>query len=208
MCASEACRRLLAILVLLTLLPGAWAADAKKDAAKEQLRRMQQLQRKLEQEKTQLSQDKAAAEGRLKEVEGRLGDARQRAAAAGRQVEALTRDLETLGAEKSALAGRLAETEQRLGAMAGRFEAAEQERQRLEALAGSQQKSLADCSGRNDKLAQQGRQLLEAYQRKSCMDATLQRDPVFGLKRIEVENFVEDEAEKLEAQRFEGTARR
>jgi len=206
MCASDVCRRLIAVLLLATLLPVAWAADGKKDAAKEQVRRMQQLQRKLEQEKAQLGQEKAAAEGRLKEVEGRLGEARQRAAASTRQVEALTRDLETLGTEKAALAARLDETAGRLAAMTDRHEAADRERQRLEALTATQKQSLADCSGRNDRLLRQGRQLLEAYERKSCLDATLQRDPVFGLKRVETENFVEDEAERLEEQRFERPA--
>jgi chromosome segregation ATPase len=210
MCASDP-RRLAALFlvaaVLAAVLTPAGAADNKKDAAiKEQVRRMQQAQRKLEQEKTQLGQEKAAAEDKLKQVEGKLGDARQRAAGAAQRVATLGKELEVMTGEKEALAARLADTEKRLAQTTGQFTDAERERKRLEALVADRKQALAECEEKNGKLFLQGRHLLESYQRKSCADAALQREPLLGLKRIEIENFVEDQTEALAAQRIEKAA--
>jgi hypothetical protein len=39
------------------------------------------------------------------------------------------------------------------------------------------------------------------YEKKSCFDSSLQREPFTGLKRVEIENAIEDMREKLDSSR-------
>jgi chromosome segregation ATPase len=208
MCASDLKGLLLPLLAAAFLASPALAADKKGDAAKEQVRRLQQMSRKLEQEKAQLSQEKAAAEGRLKESEEKLGDVQGKVAGANRRAAQLAKDLEALRGEKDALAAKLGEMEKQLAETTGQYRAAEGERKRLEALAAQQKQAIASCEGHNAKLHGQGVALLEQYRSKGCFDAALQGEPFTGLKQVAIENFVEDNREKLDEHKIERPAGR
>lgn len=204
MCAS---RRLAIVLAAFLALPGATLAqsdDRRVDAAREQVRRLQLANRNLEQEKSQLTQEKVAAEGRLKKVEGKLGEVRRKVVGAQRRATDLAKDLDALRGEREKLAGRLAETEKRLAETGDRLRNEEGERKRLETLAARQKQSIAQCEGLNAKLHEEGLTVLERYRKKSCLDAILQAEPFTGLKRVEIENFVEDSRDKLDDLRLKG----
>lgn len=207
MCASK--RKLLLALLgagLIVAMPVS-AADKKPDPAREQARRLQQANRKLEQDKTQLAKEKTEAEGRLKEAEDRLGEVQRRVAGAQRRATDLAKDLDTLRGEKEKLAGQLAETEKRLAETGDGLRKEEEERKRLDALAAQQKQSIAQCEGLNAKLHDEGVALLDRYQKKGCFDAALQGEPFTGLKRVEVENFIEDSREKLDQLRIDAQVR-
>ncbi|WP_200383440.1 hypothetical protein [Rhodocyclus tenuis] len=194
-------RPLLALLVLAGALAlPAFAADKKNDPAKEQARRMQQMQRKFEQEKSQLTQEKAELEEKFKEASGELEETRKQAT---RKTSALEKQLAATRNEKEALGSKLAETEQRLAALTEQQRNTEAERKRLETLAAEQKKSLADCAARNEKLHEQGVELLERYEQKGCFSAALQGEPFTGLKRVAIENFMEDNRERLDEQKLQ-----
>ncbi len=203
MYASDPRALLLALLAAALVVAPAVAAEKKADPAKEQARRMQQANRKLEQEKAALVQEKTAAEGKLKESADQLGAVQRKVAGANRRVAELEKDMETLRAEKEGLTGKLAETEKQLVATTGQFRTAEDERKRLVLLAAQQKQSIASCEDHNAKLHGQGVALLEKYQAKGCFDAALQADPFTGLKQVEIENFVEDNRDKLDEHRIE-----
>lgn len=208
MCASDMKTIFLPLLAAAFLAAPTLAADKKADPAKEQVRRLQQMSRKLEQEKSVLAQEKAAAEGKLKESEDKLGEVQRKVAGANRRTTELTKELETLRAEKEALAAKLAETEKQLGDATGQYRKAEAERKQLEALAAQQKQSIASCEDHNAKLHGQGVALLERYQAKGCFDAALQGEPFTGLKQVAIENFVEDNREKLDEHKIERPAGR
>jgi predicted nucleic acid-binding Zn-ribbon protein len=191
-------RRLALVLLAAMLALPAVAAD-KADPAKEQLRRMQLMQRKLEQEKTQLTQEKTELDGKLKESEGKLDDVRKQGA---RKAAALQKELATVQADKEALTTKLADTEQRLARLSETQRLTEAERQRLEALSAQLKQSLSGCEAKNESLHRQGVELLQRYEQKGCFDAMLQGDPITGLKRVEIENFVEDNRERLDEQKL------
>lgn len=186
------------LLAALLMVAPVVAAEKKPDPAREQARRMQQMQRKLEQEKSQLAQEKSAAETKLKEVEDKLGEAHRKSALAGRHAATLEKELETQRGEKEKLAGQLAETEKRLADISDKLRKEEGERKRLEALAAQQKQSIAQCEGLNAKLHDEGVALLDRYRKKSCFDAALQDEPFTGLKQVEIENFIEDSRDKLD----------
>lgn len=196
-------------LAAFSLLAGpAAAADKKSDPAKEQARRLQQANRKLEQEKSQLAKEKTEVEARLKEAEGKLGAVQGRAAGADRRVAQLTKELDALRTEKDVLGSKLGESERRLAELAGQLRKESDERKRLDVLAAQQKQSIGQCESLNAKMHSEGMALLDKYRSKGCFDTVLQGEPFTGLKQVEVENFLEDSRDKLDAQRFDRQANR
>ena len=208
MSGSDMKRRFALALLAMTMALPVFGADKKADPAKEQLRRMQQMQRKLEQEKAQLTQEKTELDGKLKDAGGKIDDARKQAGAAARKATGLEKELEALKTEKEAVAGKLAETEAELRKTHEQQRTTEAERKRLEALAAQQKQSIANCEEHNAKLHGQGLILLEKYQSKSCFDTVLQSEPFTGLKQVEIENFVEDNREKLDEHKLDRQTQR
>jgi chromosome segregation ATPase len=176
-------------------------AAKKADPAREQMRCMQQMNRKLEQEKSRLSGEKTEIEEKLKSAEGKLDET---ARESGRRAKAL----EALRAEKDQLAERLGQTEKQLADTAERLRQEESARQKQEALAAQRLTSIEQCSALNEKLHGEGVRVLEKYRDKGCFDAALQHEPFTGLKQVEVENFVEDQHEKLDELKFDARAAR
>jgi len=178
------------------------AAERKNDPAKEQARRMQQMQRKFDEEKAQLTQARAALEGELAAAQKKGDDATRRAGA-------LQRESAALRSGGEALRAKLAETEGELAATRKALAEAEAEGKRLQAALAGEKQSLATCTTRNEALHRTGVELLARYESKSCLDSALQAEGITGLKRVEVENLVEDTREQLDAQRLatEGHAR-
>jgi chromosome segregation ATPase len=195
MSASKACL-LASVMLAVALTPtSARAAEKKADPNKEQIRRLLLSQRKLEQEKVILAQEKDA-------VAAELGEVKRKVEGEARRVANLRKELDTQRAEKEAVARKLAETEAALQKLLEQQRATETERKRLDTLAAQQNQSIAGCEAKNEKLHQHGVELLERYQQKGCFDAALQADPFTGLKRVEIENFVEDNREKLDEQKL------
>lgn len=198
--------RLLALLLLaMTLASPALGADKKADPAREQMRRMQQMQRKLEQEKAQLTQEKTELDGKLKDVEGKLDDTRRQAA---RKAAGLEKELATVQSAKESLTAKLSDTEQQLARLTEQQRTTDAERKRLETLSAQLQQSVTGCEAKNEKLHKHGVELLERYEKKGCFDAFLQGEPLTGLKQVEIENFVEDNREKLDEHKLDRPALR
>lgn len=195
MCASRSGLLAGVILAATLIVAPALAAEKKADPNKEQMRRLQQAQRKLEQEKTLLVQEKAA-------VETELGETKKKVEGEARRAASLRKELEAASTAKATVAAKLAETEAELGLVKEQQRTTEAERKRLDALAARQKQSIAGCEAKNEKLHAQGVELLDRYQRKGCFDTVLQVDPFTGLKQVEIENFVEDNRERLDEQKL------
>jgi chromosome segregation ATPase len=54
------------------------------------------------------------------------------------------------------------------------------------------------CEKQNDQLVSMGFSLLEAYESKGLSEAVKQNDPFFGLKKVEIENLVQDYQHQIE----------
>jgi hypothetical protein len=57
------------------------------------------------------------------------------------------------------------------------------------------------CTERGQELRKTSNEVLDLYEKKTCKDSTLQGEPFTGLKRVEIENAVEDMRDKLDSQR-------
>ncbi|MFY9514605.1 MAG: hypothetical protein WAQ05_26860, partial [Rubrivivax sp.] len=65
--------------------------------------------------------------------------------------------------------------------------------------------ALADAQRRVRELHQLGQEAVQRYLDKGAADQALQRDPVFGLAGVRIENVAEDLRMRLDAQRLPAT---
>lgn len=193
MCASRTTLATLLLAAAFVATP-VIAAEKKGDSGKAEVRRLQQMQRQLEREKIRLAEEKASAETELGEVRKKVDGESRRAAA-------LSRDVRTLRAEREAMAAKLAETEAELVKTREAQRAAEAEGKRLHAALAAEKQQLVVCTERGQELRKVSGEILELYEKKSCLDSGLQHEPFTGLKRVEIENAVEDMREKLDSPR-------
>jgi chromosome segregation ATPase len=209
---------LIGLAAALFIVP-ARAADKADKSGKDQtqMRRLQQQLRVTEQEKVklaqQLTQQKAEAENQLKEAQSRAIDARRRSETMSGRNGTLSKEVEAIKArhdaikaefealaaasktEHAALSAKLADTERRLAEQRSAFEA---EKQQFETVTAQNKNTLSGCQARNDSLYKLGNELLDRYEKKSCVTAVLQAEPFTGLKRAQVEKVIEEYREKLD----------
>ncbi|MDP3538830.1 MAG: hypothetical protein Q8S26_09015 [Azonexus sp.] len=182
------------VLAVVILSSPAFAAEKKADPGKAEVRRLQQAQRQLTLEKDQLEDQKAA-------VEAELGEVKKKADGEARRASSLNRELGALRSARDAATARLAETEAELRKTQEAQRAAEAESKRLQNALALEKQQHVSCVESGKALRQVSGEVLELYESKSCFTTTLQREPLTGLKRVEVENAIEDLREKLDSQR-------
>lgn len=182
------------VLAIFVLNSPAFAAEKKSDPSKEQVRRLQQVQRQLEEEKAKLSDARAAAEAEL-------GESRKKAEGEARRSVALSRELASLRGARDAAMAKLATSEAELHRTQELQRGSEAENKRLQSLLANEKQQLASAFERNKELHKVSGEVLGLYEKKSCFDSTFQHEPLTGLKRVEIENAVEDLREKLDSQR-------
>lgn len=80
----------------------------------------------------------------------------------------------------------------------------EMERGELKATVSAQREGIRQCTRKNLELYQANLDLLDRYQAKGVWDAMLQREAVTGLRRVEIENLVEDYRRRLDQMQVVG----
>lgn len=185
------------------------ATPADAASGKDQVRRLQQRLSALEQEKGQLLQEKSELDGKLKESTGQIVHAKQGAEVANRKLVSLEAKLRTSEQEKSDLAHKVealeekrAATGKELAETAASLRQEQQVRAQVEANLGQRNKDYASCVTRNESLHRTGLSLLKDYEEKTCTTSVLQGEPLTQLKRVSLENALEDYRQKLDAQRI------
>ena len=179
------------------------AADGKASREQMQVKRLQQSQRKLQQENMQLAQEKAALDGQLKAAQESLDESSSKAQIAASRAAALSKELKGTKTEKETLAAKLAETEIKLAETKEALNKSALAGRQLDADLQQKNESLTICQAKNAKLHGYGVDLLDRYEKKGCGDALLQADPFTQLKRVEIENLMEDYREKLDEQKLD-----
>lgn len=202
------------ILVGMSLLGNsAWADDKHERAA---VRRVQQQMQQVEQEKAALQQqvsgfeqEKSALSGAKDALAKKAQSAESRAAVEGRKRQSLQQELETVRKENQALQEQKTEAEKRLSEMTARQTASARqlavlqgEKKQTEANLAMREKQIASCDDKNLKIYQYGRDLIRQCRDRSATDAVLRLEPVTGIKRVEVENMLEEYRDKLDAQKL------
>ena len=194
------------LLIIMTMLaPLAVAQEARRDGSDASARMQQQLQ--------QLASERTGLQAENAQLKAQVAKLDRDAKAFTTEKEALTRragvaESKVNRAESSqqSASSRLESTESRLNEVVGKYkELAEQlrkiesERNDLARHAAQDGQNLKVCAERNVQLAGIANEALDRYQKKGCFGALAQAEPFTGLKRIEVENAVDDYRQQIDS---------
>ncbi len=196
--------------------PGFAGSDKKAGREKEALRRVQmQLQQvqgqvaTLEQEKSQLGSQLDQARKEARAVQGKLRKLIQSLSEEKSRGEQLRKEVEEVKQALASSKSRLADTEAGLAETSNKLQRTQQtlarteaDKRQLEGVKLRNEKEIASCEDKNLKLYQTGRALMTRFEQKSCGEILAQKEPFTGLKRVEVENLLEEYRDKLDEQKL------
>ena len=190
--------------------PGALAASAagnagNKDQKKERqaLRRMQQQLNEIQQQKSVLDQEKTVLEETLKKTHGETESHKRSAASAATRASRLEKDIDAANKEKTQLHTQLDDAKKQNEELSGQRKQLEQDLKNTTTALEKQNEQRVLCEANNDQLYRIGRELADWYTSKGAMNAILEAEPFTRMKRVEMENLLENYRDKLEGQHLE-----
>ena len=175
--------RIVALFSAAMFMAPAMMADTVRaaDAADQKVERMQRLLRQVSQERDSLQAENTRLKSEIEELNRKhtgikknsdtaLAKSRESNAALSMELERTTQNLQQTQSEKNLL---------------------------QETVVGQAQQ-LETCGSHNVKLLQVNRDLLGQYANKGFFDSLMQREPVIGLKGVELENILQDYQDRLD----------
>lgn len=200
---------LLLVLASTFLTGNAWSQDKPASREREALRRVQQQVQQVRQEKTALEEKLAGFEQEKEKLAGQVNDAQARAKSASAKNQQLQVALDAMTQEKQALQTQKTELEQRLAELTTKHASTERElaqtqvqKKQTESTLSTRDQQVASCEDKNLKLYQHGRGLIEQCRDRSATDVLLRLEPFTGIKRVGLENVLEEYRDKLDAQKL------
>ena len=118
------------------------------------------------------------------------------------EVAQLKADLGAVKAKKTNTDGALVKSKETLREIQENLDKTLSEKQVAEASATERGRQLEQCTIKNTKLYELNGELLQRYARKGVMDAMVRREPFTGLKKVEMENLLQDLQDKNDEQRI------
>jgi chromosome segregation ATPase len=184
---------------------GADPSDARAAREREMLHRAHEALRQSQEQNTELGRAKEETEQKLKDAAAQLDAARSASkssqsalqsklqAAAAAQAD-LTQQLELAKQQIAQLTAQQQETAKRLSARETALKQTEQDLQLSKT-------ANASCEAKNLKLYEYSSELVQRYQKKGVWAALTQKEPVFGIKEVGIENVMQEYQEKLASQK-------
>ena len=187
------------------------------------LRRLQDQTRKAEQEKSVLAAEvealkktlKAAEQGtarvgkKTREAEKALTLAEQRNATLmvekvnlSERVDQMQKSLQEVRGDLAGLERKLSESGTALEQAARLGQSQKSEIDRAQSVIGQRDREITACETKNLKLYEYNVDLLGRYEGKGFVDVIRQREPLTGLKGVEMENLLEEYRDKLDDQKI------
>lgn len=165
-----------------------------------EFKRLQQKLKASEQEKMQLRQGKEEADAQLADSAAKLKKSNSSLAAEKRKLADLQKEMDLLTAVKEDLDAKLHATTDKLTETEQLLAQTQQAKRNVEGELSARTQSLADCSIKNESLHRTGVDVLKHYQEKGCWTALLEKEPLTQLKRVELENQLDEYRELLDKQ--------
>lgn len=205
-------------LVIPSFAPSAFAQEPNARQAnrdREILRRVQEAQRQAEDARVRAETEKAAVEGQLadvqkkaKAVEAGVAQERRRASELQQKLDAMTRDHASADAERKSLAEQVRQAREEINRQAAelvrRDDALMARASEIAALQSSGKQgaaALAVCEEKNGALAVVATELMDKYRDVGFWEALQRREPFTRVRRVEVENLLEEYRDRVEASR-------
>ncbi|MES2501535.1 MAG: hypothetical protein V4545_02930 [Pseudomonadota bacterium] len=200
--------------------PVADAAEKKDKAARRQALMMQKMKQDMEAEKAamqaQFEAQKKTLEEQLLAKNTELEQTSGELAASQRKAKNLSAELSKTQTEKTAIETKLTDTQATLDStkntltdLQGVHAQAladlkfnDNQRKTISANLADTTKQLNTCAAQNAKLHQFGTELIQIYDKPSQYDAVMRKEKFFQLKRVELENILQNQQDKLDEQRF------
>ena len=164
----------------------------------------------------QFDTQKKEFEDKIKSIDEELAKQTKKLVVAERKNKNLEADIAKVTAEKLALDSKLQQTQSTLDISQNNL--AEQKKQYTKAQADlkfndSQRKTLStnlaqtnkamdECTIKNGKLHQFGSELIQIYDKPSTYDAAMRKEQFFQLKRVELENILQNKQDSLDEARY------
>lgn len=117
------------------------------------------------------------------------------------EIAQLKTEIETLKAKKTNSDGALVKTKESLREIQENLDKTLAEKQVLETSVAERGRQLEQCTIKNTKLYELNGELLQRYARKGVMDVMAKREPFTGLKKVEMENLLQELQDKNDEQR-------
>ena len=113
----------------------------------------------------------------------------------------LKADLAALKAKKSSTDGALVKSKESLREIQENLDRTVAEKKMAEEEAAERGRRIEQCSVKNAKLHELNSELLQRYANKGVVDAMVRREPFTGIKKVQLENLIQDLQDKIDAQR-------
>jgi len=201
---------LMLLVLASTFLTGnAWSQDKAASREREALRRSQQQVQQIRQEKTALEEKLTSFEQEKEKLAKQVNGAQARAKSESAKNQQLQQALDAKTQESQTLQEQKTELEQRLAELTAKQAVTERELAKIQAEKNLAQSTLstrdqqvAGCEDKNVRLYQYGRGLIEQCRDRSASDMALRLEPFTGIKRVAMENLLEEYRDKLDAQKI------
>ena len=195
------------------------AAEKKDKAARRAALMVQKAKQEMEQEKSnmqaQFDLQKKELEDKVKSNDEQLQKRSANLGVAQRKLGGLQSELTKVNSEKTALETKqqemqalLESTQKSLADMTLQFKQAQadlkindNQRTTLSTNLAKTNVSLSSCEQKNAKLHQFGTDLIDIYDKPSLYTAIMRDEPFFQLKRVELENILQNQQDKLDEEK-------
>lgn len=189
----------------------AMAADKDK-AAKQQEKRMrqmvqqaqaekQELQTKFDQESAKLKQETEAEQAKNAALQGSVASANRKNTALNADLEKLRQDKSKLENDLQALQEKFSQSEAQLAEARELNRKGEAERKSMQAAIINKQQQVNASQEKNARLHDFGLQLVKIYDKPSTYEQVMRDEKFTQLKRVELENILQDYRDKLDEAR-------
>jgi chromosome segregation ATPase len=188
-----------AVLMVLTLSiggPGAWAEGARREGGDTQ--RLQMMVQQLNTDKANLTAENAKLKADLDKTKKDLDAAVKERDAGTQKLGRSSQDLVNSQAKADALQRGFDTLKSRFDQLVEQFRATvatmkqlEQERDRLTSGVSDYEMRVKACEQNNDALYKSALELIDLYERKGVFTSMLQHEPVTRLKRVQIENLMD-----------------
>jgi len=207
---------LIPFLIGLLFAEPSFAAEKKDKAARKTALMMQKMKQDMDAMQAQFTTEKQALEAQLKtEIEAKTL-AEEKLSATESKVRSLNASLTKTQQEKAALDTQLTETkatlattETNLTELKTQHQKAladldfnDNQRKTLSSNLAETTKNLNTCEDKNGKLYTYGKELIQIYDDPSRYEAMMRKEKFFQLKRVELENILQNQQDKLDEARF------
>lgn len=198
-------RRVAAFAVFTCFIAAGFARAADDDPAaraRAALRQATQRIRELEDQNATLQAKQAEADRARQELSDKLAADEKQLADLHKQGDADKATLQQTNAQLSSQRASNAKLQSTYEETSNNLKTRDADAKRLDTMLGQARQRIDACETKNDALYKTAEEVLDLYDKRDLWDAVASSEPVTKLKRVEIENLMQDYEDKLRANKI------